>query len=69
MRETEGVEECIRFIYTYQRRFTKQDVLSTLIKYIEWLRHRSKAALHVCIAANSASMPNLAVREKSTKNI
>ncbi len=55
------VHECITYyIYAYQLRCPKQDVLRTLIKVILYVRHRSKAYILVCIASKAASVLLLA---------
>ena len=54
------IYECITYyIYAYQLRCTKQDVLRTLIK-VSCVRHRSKAYIRVCIASKAASVLLLA---------
>ena len=53
--------ECITYyIYAYQLHCPKQDVLRTLIKVFLYVRHRSKAYIHVCIASKAASVLLLA---------
>ena len=53
--------KCITYyIYAYQLRCPKQDVLRTLIKVILYVRHRSKAYILVCIASKAASVLLLA---------
>ena len=53
--------ECITYyIYAYQLRCPKQDVLRTLSKVFYNIRHRSKAYILVCIASKAASVLLLA---------